>query len=170
MIIPWSILEKVEKILQRDAAEDERERKAKLTEKRRWQEVEKLRKSKRKELLVYAQKAVAWLKDFYDSREGKKILKLNYEVNFFNASFWGGFPAPGSEMTTFATIYMSESGRVYYGERYKGFPKKSLLLGSLKTKMNPNALVKRLHPEYLKLFVQSLENGKVWQYLEWSLR
>ena len=170
MTIPRSILEKVEKILARDAVEDEREQKAKLEEKRRWKEVDQLRKRRRKDLLAYARKAIDWLKDFYDNKEGQKILKTNGYVTIFNASFSNGFPAPGSEMTMFATIEISEKGRVFYSERYKGFSREALPLGSVKTKMNPNALVRKLHPEYLELFIKSLESGKVWQHIEWSLR
>ena len=170
MKVPSSVLEKIEEILARDAAEDERERKVKLEEKRRWKEVDQLRKRKKKELLVYAQKAVVWLKDFYDSKEGKKILKVSRRVTLFNASFWNGFSAPGSEMMILVTIEISEKGRVFYSERYKGFSREALPLGSVKTKMNPNALVRKLHPEYLELFIKSLESGKVWQHIEWSLR
>lgn len=152
-------------------AEQNNKRKQKIKEavsegKKRKEDLEKLRQSRRPELLVYAKGVSVWLEDFYNSEDLKRlfsVIDLKSDVTIFCDNFWQGFPKE-KHSYCYASIVLNKNGEVSYGERYKGMSVHETKLG--KIPLNPNTLVSKLHPDYLKNLAEHLRSGKVWDYID----
>ncbi len=166
MKFPKKVLEKLDVVLQQNEKRKQEAKERVLAVKKRNEDLEKLRQSKKSELLGYAKEVSYWLKDFYSSEDLKQIfsvLELQSDLRIFCDNFWQGFPKE-KHSYCYATIIVNKNGIVSYCERYKGMPVHETKLG--KIPLNPNRLVSKLHPDYLKNLAEHLRSGDVWNYIE----
>lgn len=163
MRFPAEIRQRMRKLLE-EKAEYRRQR---LVAARAWkkklEDLEKLRKSRKAELRVSAGEVLRWLEEFLASEDTERLFMATDKTQLvvFCDSFWQGFPTDG--VYCYATFEVSRRGAVFYGERYKGMQAKMVKLG--KAPMKRSVLVKNLHPDYLKNLAGHFKSGKVWEYL-----
>lgn len=167
MEFPKKILQKLEEITKVKRQEKVDLKNSLRRKKRAAELLDDLKNSRILELIVAATKVSNWLKAFFRSKDGKKLFRQIETIDIFCASFWQGLPAPEAGLTTFATIGINRSGKVFYAERYKAFPQHLFSLGKIPIK--PKVLVEKLHPDYLTKLCLHLESQAVWDYIEFSM-
>jgi len=166
MKFPKKVLEKLDVVLQQNEKRKQEAKERVLAVKKRNEDLEKLRQSRKPELLGYANEVADWLSDFYNSKDLKQlfsVLELQSDLRIFWDNFWQGFPKE-KHSYCYATIVLNKNGQVSYSERYKGMSVHETKLG--KMPLNPAFLVSKLHPDYLKNLAEHLKSGRVWDYID----
>jgi len=166
MKFPKKVTEKIELISKQNEKRKQEIKEAVLAAKKRNEDLEESKKSRRPELLGCAKEISDWLKNFYYSEDLKQlfiVLDLWSDLRIYCDSFWQGFPRPEYSYC-YATIALNKNGQVFYRERYKGMPCHETELG--KIPLNPEVLISKLHPDYLKNLAEHLRSGEVWDYID----
>lgn len=170
MDVPESLREKIRNTLKRLDDESKRQEKARQASARKEAEIDALRESRRDELLAKREEIIKWLDDFFFSTlEARQMLALQNRIVIFRAHFWRGEPAPAGDIATHAVIELECDGDLNYAERCKSGPPHRTVLGNLQ---NPGMidLYGKLHPEFIDQWLSAIQTGKVWEYIEQSLR
>ncbi|MDO8429889.1 MAG: hypothetical protein Q7S73_00805 [bacterium] len=166
MKFPKKVSQKVDLILKKNEERKEREKEAALAVKKRKEDLEKLKQSRMPELLGYAREVSGWLNDFCSSEDLNKYFSASAfrsDLRIFCDSFWQGLPQP-KHSYCYATITVNKNGKVSYGERYKGMLAHETELG--RAPLNPEVLISKLPPDYLKNLAEHLRTDKVWDYID----
>lgn len=169
MRVPKEIRERIAELKNKEKRDKERRRQEVLRKKKEQKEIEKLRKSKKKELGRLAKAAADWLNEFWNSRDGKAAVERAvyvYGLTLFSTdSFWNQKPCgPSFGVNTY--IILNREGSVEYHEKYKWMPPGFIVkLGTVPV-VKPETLVAKLHPDFLEAFADHLKTGSVWKTIK----
>ena len=170
MKAPKEVMDLVQKKVEEKRREEEAEKREQEAIDRRNRELRELKESQKEELIEISQKIVAWLKEFYESADGELILKTAKSVDIFLAKFWLGEPIIVPDVVCRAVITFRSNGEIIYKEKHKGRVSEEISLGRTYEKVGlPAALYDSLHPEFLRQWLEAIENGKVWERIEMEL-
>ena len=164
MKIPESVLKKLQELEQKKQDRKNAARREKRRQKKVADALKKMKEDRMPELIAVAEAVTKWIGEFYESVEGRRLLKLTSQLRIFCSAYWQGFPVPEAHRTTFAVISLDDKGNVTYGERYNGFQAHEIYLDM--NPVNPMVLVEALHPDYLVELAEHLVSGAVWDYIE----
>ena len=170
MNVPESVKKKIAKKFKELDDESKRQEAARHAAAQERDEIQGLRESRRDELLVKSNDIICWLDDFFFSTlESRQMFALQNSVDIFVAHFWRGRPPSPRDIVTCAVVRLDRDGDLFYVEQHKGMTSRKIALGNLQ---NPGYidLYGKLHPEFIDQWLEAIKNGKVWQYIERSLR
>lgn len=163
MRFPENLRRKTRELLAEKAEQERKRLEAKRAWERKLEDLEDLRRSRKKELSEYAKEVSRWVMEFLKSKDAKDLFRAmsRTEIIVFCDSFWQGFPTDSPYC--YATLEITKDGEVSYGERYKGMPTHVTKLGKLPKAQKK--LIQSVHPDYLKNLARHLRTGEVWNYL-----
>ena len=182
---PQKIKDRIAILRAEKEAYEEDERKTAVRQTARFALISAARVARRDELLVYAHYIADWLKRFRFDDEMSKALYLRREIIVFRAKFWQGMPLTVPDSRSWAAVKINKDGVVFYFEYYlssygngAGNP---IWLGVIPMGYTSEAferelvslrvgLFNELHPDFLAQFAEAIRSGKVWNYVEESLR
>lgn len=168
MDVPQKIKNRIYEIILQNEAHENNIRKAEEAHRARLKKIDDLREARLGLLTDTAEFVGNWVCELEQNEELKKVGKLRSKITLFVAHFWLGEPASTTQITTCAklSLNMKESVLVY-DELHKGRVSSQIVLPY---HSGFSCLVQLLHPEFLLQFAESIRNGKVWDYIEQSLK
>lgn len=169
MQIPNEILNKTQQILKKRHDREEIRKKIEAERKKRIDKLNLLRKSRENELQQYARGILRWIDQFLGTEASYDILSVCNPILLFPKRFWCDLPI--DSRTEFASISLKvrdfssmRVGTIFY-EEYSG--KQELIRRQECADIVD--LVNTLHPDCLKQFYESLQDGTVWKIIEKDL-
>jgi len=175
MNIPEIVRKRVEEIKARNQRQADAKVEAEKRRAREQREFDRLIRVRAEVSKVYAKKICRWVTEFYKTPEAGEMLRLRRAVKIFVAPFWQNKPAPDSVATWTAVELRVVDGDEIYDdavcvvEYHKGMKSSEWRVAS-PTSVGVDDLVPCLHPDFLKQWAEEIKSGKVWQYVESSLR
>ncbi len=169
MELPKEVLKKIAELEKKRIAQKEREGQAEKDRQQKAEELRQLKESRRIELLICAEKINTWIVDFLRSKDSEKLFRVVREssiVAIHHDNFWQGYPTE-KHSYCYASLWISKDGQVKYVERYKGHQAHETPIGQFtftRQTIVPE-LFEKLHPDFLKNAAESLESGKVWEWI-----
>ncbi len=166
MDIPDDLKRELARRLEEDGKDAKRAREAKQDHQEELKRIAEFRRKNKKELMVLAKFAAKWISDFYKSQEGKKIIKATYGalIVFSSCEFFREVRVSRSDVGIHSETVIYGDGTLTYRECYK-FYGPGLIWDLGKVGKNSADLFKKLHPEYLEMFVKHLATGAVWKLI-----
>ncbi len=166
------------KILENEKLEEDK-LKAQEAEKNRLEKIRCMRVALEDDLLAGAQIITDWLFQFWNNPEIQKGFKVRRSICVFGERYFDG--APTTDRHAWAVIEAGYAGTIKYCERRNtsmgsGSRRKTMLGVIVESPFSDawqlllRALIDNLHPQYLLQFAEAVKSGKVWDYVERSLR
>ncbi len=167
MNFPDDFKRKLERRLEEDRKAAERAKEKERAIQEELKKIAALRQKNKKELMILAEFAAKWISDFYKSKPGKKAIKAAYGslILFSSSEFFDDVRVLRPDTGIHSEIVIYGDGSLIYRECYKSYGSRRIWdLGSVGK--NSADLFKKLHPEYLELFLKHLVSGKIWKIIK----
>jgi hypothetical protein len=171
MEIPQKIQNKVANRIAALNAKREVEERAREWERRQREEIEDLRNSIRAELDAEAGFIAGWLLELWEDVKTWQTVNEKNALVIFGAPFLNGRPV--TDRHAWAVIELEvECGRLFYREKQgMAMEQAGLLAVDLyPVQVGGKQLADKLHPDYLLRFAEAIRSGKVWDFMEQSIR
>jgi hypothetical protein len=171
MDVPKDLKHKIDKRSKKDAEIAKSRKQESQARKGELEKIKKFRLKNKKKLMVSAKFAAKWLNDFFRNKPCKKAIKASYGMLslFCSDEFYREVRLPKPSCGVHSEIIVYGDGSLIYREGYK-FYGSSLTWDLGTVPIKPNNLYKKLHPEYLELFVKHLKSKEVWKYIKAQIK